>query len=68
MAVNTLGASLAPLLFGVVLLPRLGSLWALVLASFGDPLPWLTGRRSYWMPALVFWLGWPSCYCSTRPI
>jgi spermidine synthase len=53
LAVNTLGASLAPLLFGVVLLPRLGSPWALVLASLGYLLFWPTGRRSYWMPALV---------------
>ncbi len=32
-AINTLGAALAPLMFGVVLLPRLGAKWSLVIVS-----------------------------------
>lgn len=35
MAINTLGAALAPLVFGVILLPWIGAKWSLVAASLG---------------------------------
>lgn len=35
LSVNTLGGALAPLLFGVVLLPAMGAKWALVAVAFG---------------------------------
>lgn len=35
MAINTLGAALAPLVFGVILLPWIGTKWSLVVASLG---------------------------------
>ena len=53
LGINTLGASLAPFLFGVVLLPRVGSKTALIAVSLGYlALVPLTGRRFY-IPALI---------------
>jgi spermidine synthase len=47
---NTLGSALAPLLFGVVLLPNLGALTTLVLLASGYLLlPWLLdANKTYW--------------------
>ena len=53
LGINTLGASLAPFLFGVVLLPQGGSNLALAAVTLGYlALVPLTGRRFY-IPALV---------------
>ena len=53
LGINTLGASLAPFLFGVFLLPRVGSKTALIAVSLGYlALVPLTGRRFY-IPALI---------------
>ena len=49
LGVNTLGAALAPLVFGVLLLPRLGSTYALLVVAAGYLL--LVARRS-WRSAL----------------
>src|SRR6185295_12707485 len=44
-ALNTLGSAIAPALFGVMLLPRVGAKWSLVIVSLGYlvPLPRITG-------------------------
>jgi spermidine synthase len=52
LASNTLGGSLAPLVFGVVLLPLLGSKWSLLFTSFGYVLLFPPRSRSGWIPAL----------------
>ncbi|MEO1227766.1 MAG: fused MFS/spermidine synthase [Myxococcota bacterium] len=51
--INTLGAAIAPLLFGVVLLPRLGVVLALLLISviYIGLIPW-SGWRA-WLPSLA---------------
>ncbi len=57
LGINTLGASLAPILFGVLLLPLLGSKTTLIALSFGYlALVPLTGRRFY-IPAVIPFLG-----------
>jgi spermidine synthase len=57
LGINTLGACLAPLLFGVLLLPLLGSKTTLIALSFGYlALVPLTGRRFY-IPAMIPFLG-----------
>lgn len=58
LGINTLGASLAPLLFGVLLLPLLGSKTTLIALSFGylALVPLTTGRRFY-IPAMIPFLG-----------
>ncbi|MEJ0087487.1 MAG: fused MFS/spermidine synthase [Pseudomonadota bacterium] len=45
LGVNTLGAALAPLIFGVLLLPRIGSTWTLLMLAFGYLLP--VARRAW---------------------
>ncbi len=50
LGLNTLGAALAPLLFGVVLLPMVGAKWALSIAALGYlmlllPVPGLPSRH-----------------------
>ncbi|MEE4111530.1 MAG: hypothetical protein V2I40_01865 [Desulfobacteraceae bacterium] len=53
LCVNTLGASAAPLVFGVVILPHLGPKWALMLIALGYLVLIPTRQWRHWMPALV---------------
>jgi len=53
LSVNTLGGALAPLLFGVVLLPAIGARWSLVIVGLGYlPLIPRLSARTLW-PALL---------------
>jgi spermidine synthase len=58
-ALNTLGSALAPLAFGVVLLPQLGAKWALILLSLSYlllmPRP---GKAEWFWCAAPFLLAW----------
>lgn len=62
LAWNTLGAALAPILFGVVLLPQLGGglTWTLVVLGYGALALWFAPRRAVWaVVALALWAVWP---------
>ena len=52
-AMNTLGAALAPVLFSIVLLPTLGSKWAWWIAAAGYLLALPTVRGWRWAPVLL---------------
>ena len=52
-ALNTLGSALAPLIFGVLLLPALGSKWALVAAAAGYLLLVHALRGKQWLAPAI---------------
>jgi len=53
LSINTLGASVAPLVFGVFLLPAMGSKLCLVLSSLGYLLLIPERRWKLWLPAVI---------------
>jgi spermidine synthase len=53
LSINTLGASIAPLVFGVFLLPAIGSKLSLICASLGYLLLIPSRRWKQWLPAAV---------------
>lgn len=62
LAWNTVGAALAPALFGVLLLPRLGGrlAWALLALGYFALALSLAPKRALWSGAvLLAWMNWP---------
>ena len=53
LSINTLGASMAPFLFGVFLLPVIGSKLCLILASIGYLLLIPSRKWKHWLPAAI---------------